>query len=189
MPALDDSSSITASEENNGKTPPEIDIQKMLKKWNPWKKAKGDIKYSLTKETEGLKDSSDCMLPSVRDSWYDQHSSCKSIGGLNHFTLTNHPNSLQGKVNKERQLKFLKSTIGSSVGFGEFQELEVSEFQKPRKSSWGQFDITTPKTPLQLKKRIPNKGVFHNVFQDHDWRNHGSKPRKLSSIGRDHYRY
>lgn len=32
MPALDDSSSITASEENNGKTPPEIDIQKMLKK-------------------------------------------------------------------------------------------------------------------------------------------------------------
>lgn len=140
MSGFDDSSSITSSQENTQqKTPSEnLEMDKMMTKCSP-KKSKTNIKYSHSKETEGLKDSSDMILPSVKEGLInDKHNSCKSISEIQHYTYNHHnyhPNPIQERLNKERQMKYLKSTIGSSIGFEKFKDLEVTDFQPPRKAS------------------------------------------------------
>lgn len=197
MTRFDDSSSITISEENNGITPSEnADFQKFMHKCNPNRKI--EVKYSLSKETDDLKDSSEYVLPSVRETLIqEKRSSCKNIPGTNHFTLGNHtqhkfhPNLIQEKLNKEREMKYLKNVAGSSIGFDHLRRLEINDFKAPRKSSCGRFDIHSPMTPVQMKtpkETLPHEGL-QIESRDEVLTTKKSKPRKLSSIGRDFYNY
>mmetsp|Transcript_30835 Transcript_30835/g.30377 ORF Transcript_30835/g.30377 Transcript_30835/m.30377 type:complete len:190 (-) Transcript_30835:195-764(-) len=144
MPKFDDTSSITISEENTHKTPSEdVDLERMLKKCSPkTNKNRMIIKHSLSKENDELKDSNDPVFPTMRNQLIaEKRSSCKNIPVINHFKLNRqvqkkyHPNQIQEKVNREREMNYLKSTIGSTTGLDNIKTLEVNIFKAPRKSS------------------------------------------------------
>ena len=167
MSALEDSSSVSISEENKEKN----GYTKMMKICKPlskgWTKRIQKRKYSNKKELEGFKEFAVSVFPKISTSKY---SSCKNICPSSQFILTQkmkHPNHIQDRVNEVRNQKIMKNK-DSEYWKDEFKILDIMELKSPKNSSWGQFLLNIQKSPFRssTKSKLNHQKNLQNFFNN-----------------------